>query len=161
MCYLHSNTQIVKGKMNPEKIKNWIYENYPALKKTAKTEPKFDDFAQTLSDLTAKISSEIAENVKNINADELKLVEIIKQSSMDNKQEKLQIQEVNFRNYLTVLQNYLKMKLNPEDFEDVERRLSDGKATIVKFDEDLTVLIKLNNEEKMTEFEVALRQMGK
>ncbi|GBG97280.1 hypothetical protein [Lactococcus termiticola] len=102
---------------------------------------------------------EIKEQTEDIFQDEEKIQVLLEESSLSKNKEYQQIQQLGFQRFIVIFNSCIKMKRVPDDFEDVQRRLCEGREKISTYAQNLRQLVRDFNEEDMRDFEVALKQM--
>ncbi|MGM9886466.1 MAG: hypothetical protein ACI31W_04420, partial [Lactococcus sp.] len=107
----------------------------------------------------SRIAPELSETVNKIYTTKLKIDQAIEESQLNNKQELTEIYKVGYQRFLDILNKYLKIAAEPEDYNNPELRMAEGKAAIEAYREKLQQAIRAFNEEDMHDFEIALRLM--
>ncbi|MBO3643340.1 hypothetical protein [Streptococcus suis] len=106
-----------------------------------------------------RIAPEIANTYQNVQNDHIEILQQLK--NLENAEELKGIHEINMKHYKDILDGYLKIKENPQNFYSAEERLAQSKLALEKFDADLDETLRKLNERQLNEFEISLRMMSK
>ena len=112
-------------------------------------------------ELEEKYLAELQPSMNQIKEASETLLQKIDAADLQNKDELKALHETHLNRYQDIVEGYVMMKKNPDDYHDVEDRLSRAQAALEKMVEDLNKMIIQINEGDLRDFDISLRLMEK